>query len=134
MSFADAGRAEEQNIFGFTDELAHGQLVNVFLVNGGVEAPVEVVQRFECPKVGCFGVASEHPLLSHIQFVLQDQLQELTVAEAIGAGFLQPHRERLRQAGEPELFKGRFKVGWIHYGSRVEGCVFGAKQTGTRFW
>src|ERR1700751_1224214 len=33
MDFADAGRAEEQNIFGFADELAAGQIENLLFVN-----------------------------------------------------------------------------------------------------
>ena len=57
MGFADAGRADEQHVLGFADELAGGQIKNLFFVNGGVEAPVEVLQRFEGVEVGGLGAA-----------------------------------------------------------------------------
>ena len=80
MGFADAGRAEEQHILGFADELAGGQVENLLFVDGGVEAPVEVLQRFEAAEVGGLGAAFHLALLADVEFVLADEFQELGVA------------------------------------------------------
>jgi len=45
MRFAEAGRAQEKDILGLADEVASGQVRNVFAVNGRIETPVEI---FEC--------------------------------------------------------------------------------------
>lgn len=60
----------------------------MFAVDGGVELPVEVFEGLEGAEVGGFGAADEHPLMTHIEFVLEDEFEELTVAEACGGGFL----------------------------------------------
>jgi hypothetical protein len=39
-------------------------------------------------ELGGFGAAGEHPLMPHVEFVLKDKFEELTVAEASGGGFL----------------------------------------------
>ena len=46
MGFADARWPEEQHVFGLTDKPAARQIEYLFLVDGGIEAPVEVVQGF----------------------------------------------------------------------------------------
>ena len=38
--------------------------------------------------------AGDQPLLTHRQFILEDQLQELGVAEVVAGGLLQPHVQR----------------------------------------
>ena len=104
MGFANAGRAEEQHILAFADELAAGQFKNLLFVNGGVEAPVEVLQRFEGVEVGGLGAAFHLTLLPDVEFVLEDEFQKLGVTETIGGGFLEPDAQGLAQAGEAELF------------------------------
>jgi hypothetical protein len=47
VGFANAGRSEEQYLLGFTDKLATGQIVKLLFVDGGIEAPIEVIQRLE---------------------------------------------------------------------------------------
>ena len=42
----------------------------------------------------------------HRQFVLQDQFQELGVAQAVAGGLLQPHLQALQQPGEAQLLQG----------------------------
>ena len=135
MGFADAGRPEEQNIFGFADELAAGQIENLLFVNGGIEAPVEVLQRFEGVEVGGLGAAFQLALLPDVEFILEDEFQKLGMAQTIGGGFLEPDAQGLAQAGETELFQGGFEVGGIHgdmAGSWL--MVAGAKQSGTQCW
>ena len=104
MGFADAGRAEEQHVFGFADKPTTCQLKNLLLVDGEVEAPVKIVQRFQVAEVRQLGVPFHQALLADVEFVLTDEFEELGVAETIGGGFLQAHVERLDQAGEAELF------------------------------
>ena len=66
------------------------------------------------------------PLLPHVEFVLEDQFEELGVAKPGGGGFLQAHVERLAQARETELFQGGLEG--IHVGL----LVVGVKQSGTQ--
>ena len=47
-------------------------------------------------KVGGLGPAAEQALFTHIGFVLEDDLQELLVVQAIGGGRLQPQARRSR--------------------------------------
>ena len=122
----DPGRIVEQHVLGFADEPTGGQIENLFLVDGRIEAPVEVVQRFQVAEVRQFGVAFHLPLLPDVEFILTDQFEELSVAQPIGGGFLQPHVEGLDQAGEPELFQGGGQC--IH----VWLMVAGVKQSGTQ--
>ena len=44
-------------------------------------------------------------LLAQVEFVLEDEGQELGVGEPAGGGLLQAHVEGGRQAGEPQLFE-----------------------------
>ena len=41
--------------------------------------------------------------MPHVEFVLEDEFEELTVTEAGGGGFLQTHVEGLHQAGQTQL-------------------------------
>ena len=49
--------------------------------------------------------------MAHIEFVLEDELEELTVAEAGGGGLLESHVKGLHEAGEAQLPKGGLEVG-----------------------
>jgi len=89
MGFAGAGRPEEQHVLGFADELAAGQIENLLSVNGGVEAPVEIFQRFKAVEVGGLGAAFQLALLADVEFVLEDEFQKLGVAQSVGGGFLE---------------------------------------------
>jgi len=70
------------------DELAGAQVKNLASLNGGVEAPIKILQRFEVAKAGGLLAPFQKPLLAHVQFVLQEQFQELNVRQLMGAGFL----------------------------------------------
>ena len=48
-------------------------------------------------KVRGLGAAAQQAFLAHVQFVLQDEFEELAMTEPIG-GFLQSHFQRLDQA------------------------------------
>ena len=48
------------------------------------------------------------------QLVLEDQLQKLTVAQAMAGSLLQADFQTLQQAGEAELLQ-RFTQGFVHW-------------------
>lgn len=101
--------SQKKGFLGSADEVAGGQIQNVFAVNGRIEAPVEVFQRFQTPEISGLGATFHQPLLTDIDFVLADQFQELGMAQPVGDCFLQAHVEGLQQTGEAELFQGVFK-------------------------
>ncbi len=88
MRFAHAGRTQEQDVFAFAQVVAGGQLEDLFAVDGGIELPVEIFQAFERAEVGGFGATGQHSLMAHVEFVLEDEFEELAMAEAGGGGFL----------------------------------------------
>jgi hypothetical protein len=55
------------------------------VVDGGIELPVELFERFQVPEVSGFGAAFEYPFLAHCQFILEDKFQEVRVAQAVGS-------------------------------------------------
>ena len=70
-------------------------------------------------EAGGLGAARNLALGAHVEFVLEDEFEELLVGEVVTAGFLEAHFEGLEQSGEAQLpgllFQGRF-----HF-----GCSFG---------
>ena len=89
---------------GLPDKVASGQIINLFAVDGWIETPVKVFQRFQAAEISGLGAAFHQPLLAHVDFVLVDQFQELGVAKPVGDGFLQ-YVQGLHQAGKSELFQ-----------------------------
>ena len=65
----------------------------------------------ERQQVGHRRSSGQHPLVAHVEFVLEDEFQELTVAQPTGGGFLQTHVEGLGQAGETQLSEGALELG-----------------------
>jgi len=90
VGLTDAGWANEKHVGGFADERPGGQFLDLLAVDGGIELPVELFERFEVPEVSGFGSAFEHSFLAHRQFILEDEFQEVRVAQAVGCRFLEP--------------------------------------------
>lgn len=105
VSFADAGRSDEEDIGFRPDKVTGRQFVDLFAGDRGVEAPIKLVERLEPVEVGDFHPALDLALLADVDFVLQDEGQKLFGREPIGRGFLQPHGQGLTQPGEPELMQ-----------------------------
>src|SRR5437867_789748 len=102
-------------------------------MDGGVEAPIKVLQRFESVEVRGFGASLQLALLADVEFVLKDEFQKLSMAQAVGGGLLETHAQGLGQAGEAELFECGFEVGSVHVDGSGSGLmVEGAKQSGTQ--
>ncbi len=72
MGFAHAGRAKEKDILGLADEVAGGQIINVFAVDGWVETSVEIIQGFKVPEISGLGATLYQPLLAHVNLILAD--------------------------------------------------------------
>jgi len=68
-----------------------------------LEAPVELVEGLEGAELSGLGATSQKTLLADVEFVLEDQFEELAVAQAIGGGFLQPNGQALAQTGQAQL-------------------------------
>jgi DNA-binding helix-hairpin-helix protein with protein kinase domain len=101
--FAYAGRAQQQHVGLVADELAAGQIVNLFAFDRGVEGEVELVQVFGLAEHGRLDAPADLPAGADIQFVLKDQFQKLDVFQAIAGRLAQSNVEARRQAGKPEL-------------------------------
>jgi cold shock CspA family protein len=78
-------------------------------VDRRVEAEVEVVQGSGFAEVGDFVTPGDGPLFAHVEFVLEDEFEELSVGEPVGFGFLQAHFQAAQQAGKPQGLGGLFE-------------------------
>src|ERR1019366_4991917 len=111
VGLAGAGWAQEDRPRGFTDELAGGELIDVLAGNLRVKMPVKAVESFEAVKACGAGSQGDLVLLAQVHLVLQEDFEELSMAEAIAGGFLESDVEGGGQNGEPELFERRDKLG-----------------------
>ena len=103
--FPHAGRTEEEHVFGLADEPAGGQVEDLLAGDGRIERPVELVESLQFAEGGRLHAASDLPFFADEQLVLQDQFQELGMAQLMPEGFLEPDIEGLGQAREPQLAK-----------------------------
>ena len=104
--FARARRADQQHVAGFADEPAGGQVEDLLPLDRRIEGEVEFVERLQFAELGRLHAAVDLPLLADQQLVLQDQLQELGVAELVAGRFLQAHIQRLGQSRQAQLAQG----------------------------
>jgi len=119
VAFADAGRADEQDVFGAFEEASGGEVVDLPAVDGGVEAEVEGVEGALLSEVGGFGATLDHALAAHVQLVLEEQLEELEVVEVVAAGLAQAKVQAGGESAEAELAQGVLQVRVDHVSLRV---------------
>jgi hypothetical protein len=79
----------------FGQILAGGQFKNLPPVDGRIKLPVKLFQCFELPEIRRLRSSAQKPLLAHIEFILEDQFQELAMAQVAGLGLLQAHWQGL---------------------------------------
>ena len=103
MAFADSGRAYQQDVAGFGDEPAGGELMNAVARDAGIEAEVEAVEGARFPEVGAFIAPGGGAVFAHGEFVLEEEFEELAVGQPVGGGFQQAGFERFGEAAETEL-------------------------------
>lgn len=80
MGLAHSRGAQEQDVLALAEVAPGGQLIDLLAADRGVELPIEVLKRFEGPEVCGFGSPLQVALLPDIEFILEDQLQELLMA------------------------------------------------------
>ena len=89
MAFSHPGRADKERVALLSDKVTGGQFVDPRAIDGRIESEVEVVQRADLAEVGGFLAPGDCALLSHVEFVLENDFQELVVWEPVGFGFLE---------------------------------------------
>ena len=94
-----------------------GQFVDPRAIDGSIESEVEVVQGTDLAEVGGFVSPGDCALLSHVEFVLENDFQELMVGKPAGFGFLEAQLERAKQPRETQgvriSFEGVVRHSWV---------------------
>jgi hypothetical protein len=67
-------------------EAARGQVEDLFLLDRGIEGPIEIVEGFEIPKASGLEPSLQEPIGADHQFILYNQLQKLGVIQAVAPG------------------------------------------------
>lgn len=81
--------SDEEDISGLVEELAGGQLEELSSWQGRVEVPVELVDGLQVSEQCELGAAIELAVASDGDFVLEDELEELEVAQSACLCFLE---------------------------------------------
>ncbi len=110
MGFADPGRTDKKHVFAFAQVGSGGQFEDLPAFDGGIEVPVEVFEGFQSAKIGGFGAPCHHPVVAHVEFILEDEFQKFGVAESVGGRFLEARGQTLHQAGETQLTQGGLEL------------------------
>jgi len=79
VAFADSRRPHQEHVPLLPHELAGGQLVDPAARHAGVEAEVEVLESSRVAEAGGLVAAGDLPGDPHIEFILEDEFQELAV-------------------------------------------------------
>lgn len=110
MTFAYAGRTDEKKIARLADEVPRRQFIETVPFDVRVERPVKVFERLHFPEAGDPGSPFDLVLIPEVQFILNEQLQEFLVAQAIAFRFLQPDFQTRSQSRKPKLPEHRFEI------------------------
>jgi hypothetical protein len=82
-------------------------LIDLGPIDLGVELPVEVFQRLEIGELGQLFAPLQASLGANVEFVLEEQFEELAVGKAVGGGLLEAEFQSSSQAGKAQLATGR---------------------------
>ena len=88
MAFSHPGRADKKCVALLADKVTGGQFVDPRAIDGSIEGEVEVVQRADLAEVGGFLAPGDCALLSHVEFVLENDFQELMVRSLLASASL----------------------------------------------
>src|SRR3989304_478875 len=101
MTLAYANRADEESPFLSLDELAGGQISYLLSWYLGIEGEVEGLEGLHLFEA-CPGHPGDQPLVGPaLQLILNEHLQEFSVAQMFLLGLPQPEVQRIQHA--PEL-------------------------------
>ena len=101
MALSHPGRADKNRVALLADKVTGGQFVDLHAIDADIEGEVEVVQRADLAEVGGF-LARRLSLLSHVDFVLENEFEELVVGKPAGFGFIEAQLERAKQSRETQ--------------------------------
>ena len=104
--------------------MTSGEFVDEGAVETGVKTEVEVLQGARFAEAGRFVAPGDGALLAHVDFILEDQFQELGVREPVGFGFLQTQLQAVKQPRKSQI-AGMLFEGVDHGGGLGLGRVGG---------
>jgi hypothetical protein len=102
MAFSHTRRPAPEDVSFLPHETAGRQVEDLLLLDRAVEFPVEIFQGLLLAERGRLGASSDEPLVPDGQLILQGQLQEFGVVEAIGRRLLKTHAQGLGHPAETE--------------------------------
>ena len=86
MGLPDAGRAEQGDVGLVGDERKRGQVADLARVEVGLEREVELVDRLVVRQPGQLERVAEPAPFAQAEFFLEDQVDEVEVAQVVGLG------------------------------------------------
>jgi hypothetical protein len=89
MALAESRGAKEEQVAAFAHEGPGGKLVELGALEGWIEGPVEVFQRAGIAESGVLAALFDEALIPGVEFVLDEQFEELEVREGVGGGLLE---------------------------------------------
>jgi hypothetical protein len=111
VTFADAGRATDQNILMAREVGARGQVKDLLAIDGRVEVEVETFQRFVAVEGGSPQPELQLFLGAAFDFVFEQAGQEFGIRQAFFDGLPIPNLQTVEQAGQPQMLELREELG-----------------------
>ncbi len=74
--------------------------------DAGIERPIKLVEGLELAEGSGLHTPLQQAIRADQQLVLEDQLQEFEMAQAVAGRLMQAHFQALTQAGQAQLFQG----------------------------
>ena len=91
VALANAGVAEQQNVFVLFDEPSVGQFEDERAIER-IELPIERIERSLVAKAGGFDASLDEPVSPSLQLVMHEQADEVERSEVLGSRLLRPDR------------------------------------------
>lgn len=114
MGLAQSRGPDEEDVGALLDEAAGGQIKELLPLQFWIKAPVKLFEGLQGMKARDVLAAFQVALVADVELILEDEFEELGVAETVGGGLLKPHGEVGAEAGEAELTQ--CGVEWSHEG------------------
>ena len=101
VALANAGVAEQQNVFVLFDEAAVGEFEDERSIER-VEFPVEGIEGSLVAKAGGFDAPCDKPVAAALQLVVHEQADKIQRPQVFGSSLLRPNAKR-RQPFRPSV-------------------------------
>jgi len=89
VGLAGSWWSHEENVSGVVEELAGGEFEELSTWDAGVEVPVELIDGLQVSELCELGAPVELAMIADSELVLEDELEELEVAQSAGLGFVE---------------------------------------------